>query len=108
MPENTAVITTIADIGKHEGQDVILRGWLYNMRESGKLVFPIFRDGTGLIQGVAHIFPVYYAIVLQQHAFHGFDLNTYGIGINVLIVSGYTVLLILLAAFALRRSTIAH
>ena len=24
------------------------------MRESGKLVFPIFRDGTGTIQGVAH------------------------------------------------------
>src|SRR5947209_612968 len=55
MPENTPVITTIADIGKHEGQELILRGWLYNMRESGKLVFPIFRDGTGLIQGVAHM-----------------------------------------------------
>jgi len=61
-----------------------------------------------LIQSIAHIFPVYYAIVLQQHAFHGFDLNTYGIGLNVLIVSGYTLLLILLAAFALRRSTMAH
>src|SRR5256885_8574676 len=45
-------LTTIADIGKHEGQTVTLRGWLYNLRESGKLLFPIFRDGTGIIQGV--------------------------------------------------------
>ena len=47
-------VSTIREVGKHEGQSVILRGWLYNMRESGKLVFPIFRDGTGTIQGVAH------------------------------------------------------
>jgi asparaginyl-tRNA synthetase len=47
-----APVTTIADIGKHEGQPVTLRGWLYNLRESGKLLFPIFRDGSGTIQGV--------------------------------------------------------
>jgi asparaginyl-tRNA synthetase len=45
-------ITTIAEIGKHEGESVILRGWLYNLRESGKLLFPQFRDGSGVIQGV--------------------------------------------------------
>jgi asparaginyl-tRNA synthetase len=45
-------VTTIADIGKHEGQTVTLRGWLYNLRESGKLLFPQFRDGSGVIQGV--------------------------------------------------------
>ncbi|MGO8795050.1 MAG: asparagine--tRNA ligase [Candidatus Sulfotelmatobacter sp.] len=45
-------ITTIAEIGKHEGQSVTLRGWLYNLRESGKLLFPQFRDGSGVIQGV--------------------------------------------------------
>jgi asparaginyl-tRNA synthetase len=45
-------ITTIAEIGKHEGQPVTLRGWLYNLRESGKLLFPQFRDGSGVIQGV--------------------------------------------------------
>jgi len=55
MPESaSAPITTIDSIGKHEGQSVTLRGWLYNLRESGKLLFPIFRDGTGIIQGVAH------------------------------------------------------
>jgi asparaginyl-tRNA synthetase len=45
-------VTTIAEIGKHEGQSVTLRGWLYNLRESGKLLFPQFRDGSGIIQGV--------------------------------------------------------
>ncbi|MGA9670248.1 MAG: asparagine--tRNA ligase [Terracidiphilus sp.] len=48
-------VATIATLGQHEGQSVILRGWLYNIRESGKLLFPIFRDGTGTIQGVAHV-----------------------------------------------------
>jgi asparaginyl-tRNA synthetase len=45
-------VTTIAEIGKHEGQTVTIRGWLYNLRESGKLLFPQFRDGSGVIQGV--------------------------------------------------------
>jgi asparaginyl-tRNA synthetase len=45
-------ISTIAQIGAHEGQSVVIRGWLYNLRESGKLLFPQFRDGSGVIQGV--------------------------------------------------------
>ena len=45
-------ISTISEIGKHEGQTVTIRGWLYNLRESGKLLFPQFRDGSGVIQGV--------------------------------------------------------
>ena len=47
-----APISTIAQIGGHEGQSVTIRGWLYNLRESGKLLFPQFRDGSGIIQGV--------------------------------------------------------
>src|ERR1700740_3293593 len=47
-----APVTTIREIGQHEGQAVTIRGWLYNLRESGKLLFPIFRDGSGIIQGV--------------------------------------------------------
>ena len=50
-----APVVTIAELGKHEGQSVTLHGWLYNSRESGKLLFPIFRDGTGTVQGVAHV-----------------------------------------------------
>jgi asparaginyl-tRNA synthetase len=45
-------LTTIANIGQHEGQTVTLQGWLYNLRASGKLLFPIFRDGSGTIQGI--------------------------------------------------------
>src|SRR5438270_2452007 len=45
-------ITTISEIGEHDCQAVTIRGWLYNLRESGKLLFPIFRDGSGTIQGV--------------------------------------------------------
>jgi asparaginyl-tRNA synthetase len=53
--ESTATqtpVSTIAQIGRHEGETVTIRGWLYNLRESGKLLFPIFRDGSGQIQGV--------------------------------------------------------
>lgn len=46
-------VTTIEEIHKYPDQTVTLRGWLYNKRESGKLVFLILRDGTGFIQCVA-------------------------------------------------------
>jgi len=49
---NKRPITTIAKIGEFEGRSVTLRGWLYNLRESGRLLFPIFRDGSGTIQGI--------------------------------------------------------
>jgi asparaginyl-tRNA synthetase len=42
----------IEDIGKHEGEDVSIKGWLHNRRSSGKIHFLIVRDGTGFIQGV--------------------------------------------------------
>ncbi len=41
-----------ANIAASDGRPAVIRGWLYNLRESGKLLFPIFRDGTGTIQGV--------------------------------------------------------
>lgn len=52
QPTAEAPLTTIATIGQHEGHSVTLRGWLYNLRASGKLLFPIFRDGSGTIQGI--------------------------------------------------------
>lgn len=42
----------ISEIGKYNGQDVCIRGWLYNKRSSGKLHFLQIRDGSGIIQGV--------------------------------------------------------
>jgi asparaginyl-tRNA synthetase len=45
-------IIAIEQAGEHVGRSVTIRGWIYNQRESGKLLFPIFRDGTGVMQGV--------------------------------------------------------
>lgn len=42
----------IEDAGKHDGQVVTVRGWVYNKRSSGKIKFLILRDGTGLMQGI--------------------------------------------------------
>jgi len=42
----------ISDVAKYVGQEITIKGWLYNIRSSGKLMFPQIRDGSGLIQGV--------------------------------------------------------
>src|SRR5207249_10776158 len=42
----------IEDIGRHEGEEVTIKGWLHNRRSSGKIHFLIVRDGTGFIQAV--------------------------------------------------------
>ena len=43
---------TIAEAGRHEGETVELAGWLYNLRKSGKIIFPQVRDGSGIMQCV--------------------------------------------------------
>lgn len=43
----------VKDISKHIGQEIELKGWVRNIRSSGKLLFIIFRDGTGEVQCVA-------------------------------------------------------
>src|ERR1700723_4136499 len=43
----------IEDAGRHVGEPVEIAGWLYNLRKSGKIVFPLLRDGTGTMQAVA-------------------------------------------------------
>src|ERR1700694_229284 len=40
----------IEDIGKHQGEEVTIKGWLHNRRSSGKIHFLILRDGTGFVQ----------------------------------------------------------
>ncbi len=45
-------LTTVSELPQYVGQPVTLQGWLYNSRSSGKLLFLIVRDGTGLCQCV--------------------------------------------------------
>lgn len=45
----------VSQLAHYVGQDVELRGWVYNYRASGKIQFIIFRDGTGTCQAVVFI-----------------------------------------------------
>jgi asparaginyl-tRNA synthetase len=42
----------INQLSSHVGEEVTLKGWLYNLRSSGKILFPQLRDGTGIVQCV--------------------------------------------------------
>jgi asparaginyl-tRNA synthetase len=44
--------TFIRELSQHVGQEVTIKGWLYNLRSSGKILFPQLRDGTGIVQCV--------------------------------------------------------
>lgn len=48
-----ATLIQIADIAQHVGQQVTVRGWLYNRTDKGRLQFLLVRDGTGIAQCVA-------------------------------------------------------
>src|SRR3954453_22704491 len=52
-PPGAPVNISIHQAGRHVGESVRIRGWLYNLRKSGKIVFPIIRDGSGMMQCVA-------------------------------------------------------
>ena len=42
----------IAEIGKHEGREVFVRGWIHRTRESKGIVFIVLRDSSGIVQCV--------------------------------------------------------
>jgi asparaginyl-tRNA synthetase len=48
-----ATVIQIGDIAQHVGQDVTVRGWVYNRTDKGRLQFLLVRDGTGIAQCVA-------------------------------------------------------
>lgn len=48
----TALWVSIKDLPSHVEETVVIRGWLYNLRSSGKIHFLQLRDGSGTVQGV--------------------------------------------------------
>ncbi|MCB9833290.1 MAG: asparagine--tRNA ligase [Planctomycetes bacterium] len=42
----------LVDLGQHVGQEVVIDGWLANMRSKGKLHFLTLRDGTAFRQAI--------------------------------------------------------
>ncbi|MHC4550285.1 MAG: asparagine--tRNA ligase [Planctomycetota bacterium] len=47
-----AATVRIRDLKDHEGETVVVQGWLYNRRSSKKMHFLQVRDGSGIVQGV--------------------------------------------------------
>lgn len=60
----------IADLSKHVGQTVELKGWVYGKRSSGKIKFLQLRDGTGLCQCV------YFKGECDENSFNEFEKLT--------------------------------
>ena len=48
-----ATTILISDIAKYEGQEVTVRGWVYDRTDKGRLQFIKLRDGSGIVQCVA-------------------------------------------------------
>jgi len=48
-----AEVIQIKDIADHEGQEITVRGWVYNKTGKGRLQFILLRDGSGQAQCVA-------------------------------------------------------
>ncbi len=53
LETSTPARTFINQLAEHVGSEVTIKGWLYNLRSSGKILFPQLRDGTGIVQCVA-------------------------------------------------------
>ncbi len=48
-----ATTILISDIANYEGQEVTVRGWVYDRTDKGRLQFIKLRDGSGIVQCVA-------------------------------------------------------
>lgn len=52
MDETTAPVARVSGLLQHAGGGVRLRGWLYHLRDKGRILFLLLRDGTGIAQCV--------------------------------------------------------
>ena len=60
----------ISELGDHVGESVLLKGWVFQKRSSGKIRFVVLRDGTGYLQCVAGVKD------LQPESFEAMDRVT--------------------------------
>ncbi len=60
----------IEELSKYEGQEVEIKGWVYNKRSSGKIKFLLVRDGTGIVQCVI------VKNLVPEEVFEKFDILT--------------------------------
>ncbi|TAH38649.1 MAG: asparagine--tRNA ligase [Planctomycetota bacterium] len=52
MGSPAAPVVRIRELARHAGQDARLRGWVYNLRDKGRILFLLVRDGSAIAQGV--------------------------------------------------------
>lgn len=71
-------------------------------------VFAPVSFSTPAVNVLARLFPVHYAIVLEQYAFKSFVTNTLSLFVNILILAGYGLVFIALATIAMRFSKVPH
>lgn len=71
-------------------------------------VFGPITFSTTAVQAIARVFPIHYAIVLEQSAFKGFVTNTLPPLTNALILVGYALAFAILAGLSMRLSKVAH
>jgi ABC-2 type transport system permease protein len=71
-------------------------------------VFGPVSFSTPAVQTLARLFPVHYAIVLEQYAFKNFVTNTMGLVPNTLILAGYVFVFAILATIAMRCGKVTH
>ena len=58
---------SVSQISKYVGQEVTLKGWVYNRTDKGKLCFLLLRDGSGFMQCVAFKGDLTRGIIRQDH-----------------------------------------
>lgn len=71
-------------------------------------IFEPISFSTPAVQMLGRLFPVHYAIVLEQYAFKHFVTNTMGLVPNTLILTGYVFVFCILATIAMRCGKVAH
>ncbi len=64
--------------------------------------------GSPVVAFIGQLMPVYYAIAVFQHAFHGFDTTATSVVANAIVLAAFAVAALVASALVLRRVRLAH